>query len=347
MNKIKSYFYECTKDIIDIDLNKIFIEKNNDEKKKLSFQENDKIITINNKIIYIDNENRIELLNIKKIGEGSFSNVYKISSANNKISFILKNLKDKNDPEIKILNALESNQINCNILKAKVISLDIKINNINKDRKIKEKSKKFILAELYNNNLTKLDLTTLEYYTKLDIFKQILDDINCLFIKKFYYTDIKPENILYKCLSNNTIKVVLGDIGGINKDERNIRYFFQKIRDITLSVKIENWQEEKIKQVKNLDYDKYGQIIMIIGLVDLYKFLKLNNNDNNDNYDLNNLITDLNNINIIKFDDAYKKLINIINNKLLKHIINNKLLKHKINQNPEVKEINLSKILFI
>jgi len=53
------------------------------------------------------------------------------------------------------------------------------------------------------------------FINKILMIKQIANDLLCLLEKGFVYTDIKLDNILYKCLNNNKYKVVLGDIGSI------------------------------------------------------------------------------------------------------------------------------------
>ena len=50
--------------------------------------------------------------------------------------------------------------------------------------------------------------------TKLGVILKLAKDLKCLVDKGFYYTDIKIQNTLYKCLEEK-IKVTLGDIGSI------------------------------------------------------------------------------------------------------------------------------------
>ena len=50
---------------------------------------------------------------------------------------------------------------------------------------------------------------------KLKIFKQLTNDLYCLYKKGFAYTDIKLENTLYKCINKNKIKIAFGDLGSI------------------------------------------------------------------------------------------------------------------------------------
>jgi serine/threonine protein kinase len=58
-------------------------------------------------------------------------------------------------------------------------------------------------------------LRELSIKAKILIIKQLANDLLCLYKNGFFYTDIKLENTLYKCLSNEKIKVVLGDVGSI------------------------------------------------------------------------------------------------------------------------------------
>lgn len=209
------------------------------------------------------------------------------------------------------MKALETGNINCNILKAKAITLNIKNNNKKKTgfgRLLVKSKKTFILAELYDNDLSKLNMKNLDDHTKLEIFKQILDDIYCLFTKEFYYTDIKQENIFYKCISGGKIKVVLGDIGSIyKKRDGGFLNFFKPDMDALISVELSDEQNNIIRKNNITDYVILVQINMIIGIVKLGTFLKFNNNE------LNGKILYLNNITIINFDKAYTYLNQIIN----------------------------------
>ena len=51
----------------------------------------------------------------------------------------------------------------------------------------------------------------------LQIIKQITNSLICLFNIKLCYLDLKPANILYRCIKKTQIQVILGDIGSAVK----------------------------------------------------------------------------------------------------------------------------------
>lgn len=52
----------------------------------------------------------------------------------------------------------------------------------------------------------------------LIIFNDVLSILECLSKEKYYYTDLKPSNILYKCI-NKKIDLKLGDLGSIFSED--------------------------------------------------------------------------------------------------------------------------------
>jgi len=75
--------------------------------------------------------------------------------------------------------------------------------------------------EQYEGNLTKLDiLNTFSDKEKINLILKIIYACICFKQNGLYYTDIKPDNILYKYISFGSISCVFGDIGSfvINDD---------------------------------------------------------------------------------------------------------------------------------
>ena len=44
--------------------------------------------------------------------------------------------------------------------------------------------------------------------------------LRCLGDKELTYTDLKLENILYKCVAEGKMQLILGDLGGINQNKK-------------------------------------------------------------------------------------------------------------------------------
>ena len=145
--------------------------------------------------------NNITLKSVSILGEGSYGIVRKYSDSTGKINVAVKIFYRKDDDEIKVLKALEAKNVDCNILACKLVG---------------SKERPVIVCDLYNNSLKDTKLTSkLTIETKVKIVKQLAIDLLCLYDKGLPYTDIKLENTLYKCLSNNRFRVTLGDIGSI------------------------------------------------------------------------------------------------------------------------------------
>ena len=181
VDKCPPPFYE------DIDLNKIKVDT-----KSPSIQLDYKV----------NNNKTVKLYNTKILGSGTYGQVLRMSDISNKYNVALKIFYKENDNELLILENLEKNKVDCNILACK---------------RLKTKDNEVVVCDLYSNSLVdilnpKFNLT---FLNKVLIIKQIANDLLCLLDKGFAYTDIKLDNVLYKCLNNNRFKVVLGDIGSI------------------------------------------------------------------------------------------------------------------------------------
>ena len=55
------------------------------------------------------------------------------------------------------------------------------------------------------------------------IIKKIAQSLLCLKKKKLSYTDLKADNVLFKCYKKSEIDVKLGDLGSIRKKVKQIQ----------------------------------------------------------------------------------------------------------------------------
>ena len=190
----------------DIDINKVFIGRDKNNKEGFYYQHRSRAIPLTEK----------ELL-----GNGGYGSVYRLYSKNAEINVALKTYYDKKDDEIYILKELEKNKVDCNLLSCKLLK--------------KDDGEYVSICELYTNNLSNMTdiLKQMTVKEKMQIFKQLVNDLNCLYKKKFIYTDIKMENTLYKCYGNNKVKIAFGDLGSICKrgDRNTATYPAWEFRD--------------------------------------------------------------------------------------------------------------------
>ena len=183
----------------------------------------------------------------KTIGEGSYGTV-DIYTLNNKPMFAVKNVtsgdpddEEEIDNEIKILLKLEQENIKCNIIGAKIlyenkndlvklVELEDKKKPVGLgeirwrvmqkiDKKKFKQSKKIprkikVAMSLYDGDLNKFS-GKLSNSTILKIGLELAKINKCLINSGLFYTDFKPQNVLWKCNSKNSIYIRLADIGGI------------------------------------------------------------------------------------------------------------------------------------
>lgn len=208
-----------------------------------------------NNFKYKIGDTNIKLNNIEYINSGKQGNVYKIYDNNKQYVLGLKIFKESQDIELEILRLLTEKKNNCQILKSKIIKFYI--NDI---------QNKCIIFNIFNNDLTKLNFNNIKIKNKLNLLKQVSDDINCLAENEFYYTDIKLENILYKCLDNNKILIRLGDLGSIALKDND--GFYNPIISIRLHLQFVNNYNNIIKKLKNnKKTDKYIEFIKMITFI--------------------------------------------------------------------------------
>jgi hypothetical protein len=77
---------------------------------------------------------------------------------------------------------------------------------------------KYLVMEFVSGNLEDLiDITKINDHVGnqvlLNIIDQIIQVFKCLMDLGLFYTDIKVQNILYRCQDNNVIQIILGDLG--------------------------------------------------------------------------------------------------------------------------------------
>ena len=113
----------------------------------------------------------------------------------------MKTYKRKDDEEIGIIQYLNS-KIPCNTINARIIvEKGIITDNIISIMDYMSGPLSLMNGKLYSN-----------------IFKVVRDvavHFDCLNRHRLSYTDIKNDNILFKCIDKQELKVVLGDLGGI------------------------------------------------------------------------------------------------------------------------------------
>ena len=173
------------------------------------------ISQVNKDGIYEIDGKKIQLHNIKDLGRGGHGKVSLLADLDNEYQFALKQIEKRYteddelniDDEIPIIKEIENKQISCNIVPAKILYED---NDF-----------WYIIMPKYDKG----DLS--DFIGKLDPFEIInlgieLGNVyNCLIRNGLYYTDSKPSQVLYKCVSENTFSIALGDLGSISHIDEN------------------------------------------------------------------------------------------------------------------------------
>jgi len=126
--------------------------------------------------------------NVKEIGHGSFSIVYKARHKTTKQMVAIKRISIKKFEKMKNRMSAE-------------IAIIRKLNhpNVLKFYEIYKSEKNvYILSELCDETLTKTISTPMSEKQIFDIYHQIISGIKYLYENKIFHRDIKPENILLK-----------------------------------------------------------------------------------------------------------------------------------------------------
>lgn len=216
-NNIQNICYTEHK-IIKYDLSKIFNSQSN-YKEFIEYDIGDKKYQLPKFIIIEENivnetAKHIKFEFYKIINQGSYGVVCLYKNSINE-AFVIK--KGKIDSDINIINYLKKLNI-ClfSYVNSKYIS-------------------NFLIMEYMDGNLrdivskTKFNIN-LSFEQIIDIISILIYDFICLTQNKLIYTDIKLENILYRCNNDNTFSVILADIGSIinmnldNKDSALATY---------------------------------------------------------------------------------------------------------------------------
>lgn len=139
----------------------------------------------------------------KYISEGTYGKVYSVYNKHYKIA--VKTYKRNNDEEIGIIRYLNSKKIPCDTINARIIVEKGYI----QDTVISIMDYMSGPLSLMNHKLLPVNI--------FKVLRDIAKHFDCLNRHGLSYTDIKGDNILFKCIDKQELKVVLGDLGGICK----------------------------------------------------------------------------------------------------------------------------------
>ena len=114
------------------------------------------------------------------------------------IKVAVKTYKNSNDSEITIVSQLHDQGIDCNLINSRIVESNGVI---------------VCLMDYMSGPLSQIS-HTMDIQTIFLCIKQVAYYLDCLAKKNLSYTDLKTNNILYKCV-NGELKLVLGDLGSI------------------------------------------------------------------------------------------------------------------------------------
>lgn len=154
---------------------------------------------------------KIILNNTKYISSGGYGSVYHVYDDSKTINLAMKKMVNYYDNEYSVIEKMQNKKIDCNVLSAKIINFT--------------PTERVGIYELYSGSLTDLR-GKLTIDLCLQVLKNLVSDLLCLQINGLSYTDLKPANVLYKCLTKSSVKITLGDVGSIceNSDENPASY---------------------------------------------------------------------------------------------------------------------------
>lgn len=184
------------KENITIDLYGISIKERNDGKVYFTYGNN-------------------ELIQNKELGGGGFGTVYLFKSRDDLYKIAVKIYAD---------GAMQSNNDKGGMIHEKnVVGRLAELYRTNRNigiisnRIIEHNTKSYLLMEFADGNLNELH-KKVNLLNDKNIFKILYHTskiLETLSFHNLFYTDLKPDNILYKIKEGDRIEVVLGDIGGI------------------------------------------------------------------------------------------------------------------------------------
>lgn len=150
-------------------------------------------------IDYSNNNRKFALDNIIFLSSGSYGEVYKFSKGNYGIA--VKTYKHNDDDEIGVLDMLKKKKIPCEVINSRLLNLG---------------SRYICAMELMSGPLSKMN-GKLTMDNNIRCIKYICKHLKCLNDHGLSYTDLKTDNILFKCIDKKKIKIVMGDVGSICK----------------------------------------------------------------------------------------------------------------------------------
>ena len=245
-------------------------------------------------LVNIDSEKIILRYN-KKLGEGTYGAVYLMTNDLHNVRFALKLevVKPGNPSETQIIKHL--NNSSCNIINIRNLG-----NIMDNDNNIEIH---FHIMNMYDGDLYDLKPKLFindkaDINAVLHIVETIRKQILCIYEydNNYVYTDLKAENILYKCTSLSNIKVILADLGTFIRD-RNGKY--TSTYPSVEHKKNKGWVDFGNK---NLKFKKESYLSWQIGVLILFL----------SNYDIDNLyyrdLKSQSRATLLKYEKAYKKL---------------------------------------
>ena len=150
-------------------------------------------------IDYLNNNRMFVLEDVTFLSSGSYGEVYKFSKGNYGIA--VKTYNNYDDDEIGVLNMLKKKKIPCEVINSRLLKL----------------GGKYICAmELMSGPLSKMN-GKLTMDNNIRCIKNICKHLKCLNDHGLSYTDLKTDNVLFKCIDKKNIKIVMGDVGSICK----------------------------------------------------------------------------------------------------------------------------------
>lgn len=168
------------------------------------------------------NAEYLKFYEIKRLGGGSYGNIFLYYNFDYNIEFALKKEKltenHANNPiEEKISNLLNEEGNDCNTIKVKFIKQD-RTNSYYILNKL-EGDLSFLVKKLNKFGIDNFQIIEI----KLNIAEQVRKQVVCLYEldNDFVYTDLKLPNVLYGCPDKdnlNELKIHLGDLGSVMKN---------------------------------------------------------------------------------------------------------------------------------
>lgn len=178
----------------------------------------------------------------KRLGRGSYGFVLSYTSDNETKIVVKYGFEPANlDFDISIMEELK-NDIDC-----KETYIGAYLHEMKND--------KIIIMPFMDNDLSNLlKLKTLKSYSIFQIMIGLFEMVLCLYKKNLYYTDLKPPNILCKCISNSKMKILLGDLGGIYKKSHLSNDLNRIPQSIDFAVATFPWLVRSLKYEKDFGF---------------------------------------------------------------------------------------------